>query len=103
MQQLQKQALRLRRAILANLGLFLNVFLCLLAAQLGYFIIDPQLVFLLVTAMWLGHLCLVLVIYFSKNLTFQDASLTLLQMLWVIIGLSLLMTVMHWCSWAIYW
>jgi len=95
MQQLQKQALRLRRAILANLGLFLNVFLCLLAAQLGYFIIDAQLVFLLVTGMWLGHLCLVLVIYFSKNLTFQDASLTLVQMLWVIIGLSLLMTVMQ--------
>ena len=95
MQQLQKQALRLRRAILANLGLFINIFLCSLAAQSGYFVIDPLLAFLLVTGMWLGHLCLVLLIYFSKNLGFKDASLTLAQMLWVIVCLSLLMSVLQ--------
>ncbi len=95
MLQSQKQALRLRRAVLANLGVFLNIFLCLLAAHQGYFVVDFLSVLTLTLVMWLGHLASVLFIYFSKNLAFKDASLTLVQMVWVIACLTVIMSFMQ--------
>lgn len=91
MQQSQKQAIRIRRSLLANMGLLLNIFFCVLATSLGYFIIDVPQVALITSVMWLGHACLVLLIFFKVNLRFKDASLTVPQMLWVISFISLLM------------
>ena len=91
MLQSKKQSLRLRRAMLANIGVFLNMFLCLLAVFLGYTALDYQRVFILSLGVWLGHSCLVMLIAFNLNLKFTDASLTLPQMLWVIVSLSLTM------------
>ncbi len=91
MLQSQKQALRLRRATLANLGVFLNIFLSLLAAQWGFFVISYMDVLLLTTGVWLGHLTFVALIFFNVNTHFKDASLTLPQMLWVISCLSIIM------------
>jgi|GEM_PF-6243030 len=39
MLQSQKQALRLRRSVLSNLGVFSLLLLCWLASHLGYFVI----------------------------------------------------------------
>ncbi len=91
MLQSKKQSLRLRRAMLANIGVFLNVFLCLLAVFLGYSALDYERVFILSLSVWLGHSFLVMLIVFNLNLKFSDASLTLPQMLWVIVSLSLTM------------
>jgi len=91
MLQSQKQALRLRRAVHANLGILLNVPLCVLASYLDYILLSPMYVALLTMALWLGHVFLVVLISTQINLRFKDASLTLLQMLWVILGLSILM------------
>jgi diguanylate cyclase (GGDEF)-like protein len=91
MLQSKKQSLRLRRAMLANIGVFLNMLLCLLAVFLGYSALDYERVFILSLGVWLGHGCLVLLIVFNLNLKFNDASLTLPQMLWVIVSLSLTM------------
>ena len=91
MLQSKKQALRLRRAMLANIGVFLNVLLCLLAVYLGYSALDYPRVLFLSLGVWFGHFCLVLLIVFDANLKFSDASLTLPQMLWVIVSLSITM------------
>lgn len=94
MLQSQKQALRLRRAWLANLGLMLCIPLCLLASLLGYASVSHISVITYVSVMWLGHLLLVSLIYFNWNLRFKDASLTVIQMVWSIAGLSGLMYIM---------
>lgn len=91
MQQSQKQAIRLRRSLLANMGLLLNIFFCVFATSLGYFTISVTDVAIITLIMWLGHLSLVLLIRFKVNLHFRDASLTVPQMLWVISFISFLM------------
>lgn len=91
MLQSQKQALRLRRALLSNMGILANIPLCLLASYVGYFTIEPFHVVLLSSLMWLGHTFIVVLIYSNFNLRFKDASLTLPQMLWVVTSLSGLM------------
>jgi diguanylate cyclase (GGDEF)-like protein len=45
--------------------------------------------------MWLGHSALLLVIVLGGNLRFKDASLTLPQMVWVTMCLSILMVFLH--------
>ncbi len=92
MLQSQKQALRLRRTVLSNMGVFSLLLLCYLAAQLGYSAIETTNVVILSLIMWLGHIVFVIVILFSGNLRFKDASLTLPQMVWVAIWLSILMS-----------
>jgi diguanylate cyclase (GGDEF)-like protein len=94
MLQSQKQALRLRRAWLANLGLMLCIPLCLSASLLGYASISHVSVITYVSVMWLGHLLFVSLIFFNWNLRFKDASLTIIQMAWSIAGLSGLMYIM---------
>ncbi len=95
MQQSQKQAIRLRRAVLANLGLLFNIFLCVLAQHWGYFVLELPSLLLLVVGTWLGHLVFVIFIYCSINLFFKEASLTLAQVLWVILSLTILMCFMR--------
>ena len=92
MLQSQKQALRLRRSVLSNLGVFSLLLLCWLAAQLGYFVIETSHVMTLTAIMWFVHGLFVVVIFFSGNLRFKDASLTLPQMVWVTLCLSILMS-----------
>ena len=91
MLQSQKQALRLRRALLSNMGILISIPLCLMASYVGYFIIEPMKVVLLASLMWFGHIFFVILILTSVNLRFKDASLTLPQMVWVITSLSCLM------------
>lgn len=92
MLQSQKQALRLRRSVLSNIGVFSLFLLCWLAVLLGYFVIDTSTVLFLAMAMWLGHGVFVMIIFFSGNLRFKDASLTLPQMVWVAACISVLMS-----------
>jgi diguanylate cyclase (GGDEF)-like protein len=94
MLQSQKQALRLRRAWLANLGLMLCIPICLSASLLGYASVSHVSVVTYVSVMWLGHLLIVSLIYFNWNLRLKDASLTIIQMVWSIAGLSGLMYIM---------
>lgn len=93
MQQSQKQAVRLRRALLANIGTLINGVMCLLGAQLGYFELDSHSVLLLSTGIWLGHLVFVGLIYFGLNLYFpcKDLSFTVPQMLWVTASISIML------------
>lgn len=91
MLQSEKQAIRLRRATLANLGTLGNIFLCALAAYLGYFVIDWPYVVGIATVIWLGHCFMVLAIYKQWNLRLKDASMTFPQMFWVAMGISILM------------
>lgn len=95
MLQTEKQALRLRRSVLSNLGVFSLVLLCWLASHMGYFVIDTPYVLALTIIMWLGHGLFVIAIACSGNLRFKDASLTLPQMIWVTLFLSLLMSVVQ--------
>jgi diguanylate cyclase (GGDEF)-like protein len=95
MLKLQKQTLRLRRALLANLGLMMCIPLCILASFLGYASVSPANVVIYVIVMWLGHFVLVSFIYLNWNLRFKDASLTVIQMVWSIAGLSGLMYIMN--------
>ena len=74
MLQSQKQALRLRRAVLANLGILLNVPLCVLASYLGYIHLSPMYVTLLTMGLWLGHLFSVVLISTQINLRFKVSS-----------------------------
>ncbi|WP_396589270.1 diguanylate cyclase [Bermanella sp. R86510] len=91
MLQSQKQAIRLRRALLANLGILSNVVLCVLAARLGYFATSAEHIFTIAGFIWLGHIAMLLIIYTGFNVRFKDASLTFAQMTWVVLGLSVLM------------
>jgi len=91
MLQSQKQALRYRRAMLSNLGMLLNVPLCVLAAYLGYFAISAGEMLLLAGGIWLGHLGFVLAIRTGWNLHFRDASLTVPQMVWACLALSVIL------------
>lgn len=95
MLQSQKQALRLRRAVISNLGLLMCIPLCTLAAYLGYASINTVILFTYVTCIWFGHLIFVALIAFNWNLRFKDASLTLVQMIWSITGISGLMYMVH--------
>jgi diguanylate cyclase (GGDEF)-like protein len=95
MQQSQKQALRLRRTVLANVGLLFNIFLCVLAQHWGYIVLELPSLLLLLVGTWLGHLTFVVLIYSSANLYFKDASLTLVQVLWAVASLTILMCFMH--------
>ncbi len=95
MQQSQKQAIRLRRAVLANLGLLFNIFLSVLAQYWGYFVLELPVLLSLLVGIWLGHLIFVVLIFFSINRFFKDASLTLAQVLWVIVSLTILMCFMQ--------
>lgn len=88
MLQSQKQALRYRRAMLSNMGMLLNVPLCGLAAYLGYFSISATGMLILTSIIWLGHLGFVFAIRYGWNLHFRDASLTVPQMVWTCIALS---------------
>ncbi len=91
MLQSQKQALRYRRAMLSNLGMLLNVPLCALAAYLGYFAISAGEMLMLAGGIWLGHLGFVIAIRCGWNLHFRDASLTVPQMVWTCLALSVIM------------
>lgn len=95
MLQSQKQALRLRRSVLSNLGVFSLLLLCWLASHLGYFVIPTAHVLVLTSMMWLGHGVFVLIIALSGNLRFKDASMTLPQMVWVTSCISVLMCFLH--------
>ena len=95
MLQSQKQALRLRRGLLSNLCLLMCVPLTTLASYLGYASVPKSTLFIYVTIFWLGHLSIVSLIVFNWNLRFKDASLTLMQMLWSITGISGLMFMMN--------
>ena len=95
MLQSQKQALRLRRSILSNLGMLCLLLLCWLASSLGYFVIPTPYVLGLTVTMWLGHGVFVLMITSSVNLRFKDASMTLPQMVWVTTSLSVLMSFLY--------
>ncbi|MCP5326374.1 MAG: GGDEF domain-containing protein [Oceanospirillaceae bacterium] len=93
MLQTQKQAIRLRRAVLANVGTIINAVLCVFGAQLGYFEISTTEVLLLTGMIWLGHLVFVLLIATNLNLRFpcKDLSFTVPQMVWVTISVSLML------------
>lgn len=93
MLQTQKQAIRLRRAVLANVGTIINAVLCVFGAQLGYFVIPTVDVLLLTGMIWLGHLVFVLLIATNLNLRFpcKDLSFTVPQMVWVTISVSLML------------
>lgn len=91
MLQSQKQALRFRRAVLSNLGVLVNVFLCLLADYLGHVVIPSTWLWAILGTMYFGHTMCLIIIAFNGNLRFKDASLTLPQMVWVTLWLSLLM------------
>ncbi|MGK0445460.1 MAG: diguanylate cyclase (GGDEF)-like protein [Bermanella sp.] len=95
MLQSQKQALRLRRSVLSNLGVLSLLLLCWLASHLGYFVIPTAYVLTLTVTMWLGHSVFVLIIALSGNLRFKDASMTLPQMVWVTSCISVLMCFLH--------
>ena len=95
MLQSQKQALRLRRSVLSNLGVFSLLLLCWLASHLGYFVMPTAHVLVLTSMMWLGHGVFVLIIALSGNLRFKDASMTLPQMVWVTSCISVLMCFLH--------
>lgn len=93
MLQTQKQAIRLRRAVLANVGTIINAVLCVFGAKLGYFEISTTEVLLLTGMIWLGHLVFVLLIATNLNLRFpcKDLSFTVPQMVWVTISVSLML------------
>ncbi|EAT13832.1 GGDEF domain-containing protein [Bermanella marisrubri] len=91
MLQSEKQAIRLRRAILANLGTLGNVVLCAFAAYLGYFVIEWPYVVSIAAVIWLGHCVMVVAILRQWNLRLKDASMTFPQMFWVAMGISVLM------------
>lgn len=91
MLQTQKQALRLRRSVLSSMGLVSLILLCWLAAHLDYFVIPTSYVLALAVMIWLGHSVIVLLIASGRNLRFKDASMTLPQMTWVTLSLSILM------------
>jgi diguanylate cyclase (GGDEF)-like protein len=95
MQQSQKQAIRLRRTVLANLGLLFNIFLGVLAQHWGYVVLELPFLLLLLVGSWIGHLTFVVLIYSSTNLYFKDASLTLAQVLWALVSLTILMCFMQ--------
>jgi diguanylate cyclase (GGDEF)-like protein len=95
MLQSEKQALRLRRALLSNLGLLLGVLLCMLATYLGYASVSQSITFIYAMTMWVGHLMIVGLIFFNWSLRFKDPSLTLLQMVWCITGFSGLMFILN--------
>ncbi|WP_353349479.1 GGDEF domain-containing protein [Oceaniserpentilla sp. 4NH20-0058] len=91
MLQSQKQALRLRRSVLSNLGVLSLLLTCLLASHFGYFVLSHSLVLIFTFVMWIGHGLFVLIIACHVNLRFKDASLTLQQMTWVTLWISVLM------------
>jgi diguanylate cyclase len=93
MQQSQKQAVRLRRALFANIGTLINAFMCLLGAKLGYFELDTHTVFLLSAGIWFGHLLFVGLIFSGLNLHFpvKDLSFTVPQMVWVTVSISVML------------
>lgn len=91
----EKQALRLRRSVISNFGVLSLMLLCLLASHFGYFAVSQTMVMLLTSAMWLGHCVFVLIIALHGNLRFKDASLTLQQMTWVTVWISILLGCMN--------
>lgn len=91
MLQSQKQALRFRRAVFSCLGVLSNVGLCLLADHLGYFVISSSWLWIILATMLAGNVFFAALIKFNANLRFKDASLTLPQMVWVTIWLSVLL------------
>jgi len=95
MLQSEKQALRLRRAVLSNFGVLSLLLLSLLASHFGYFTVSHTMVMCITATMWLGHCVLVLIIAMHGNLRFKDASLTLPQMVWVTLGISLLLATIN--------
>lgn len=93
MLQTQKQAVRLRRALLANVGTFINAVLCVVGAKLGYFALSTPDVLLLSGIIWLGHLVFVILIATNLNLYFpcKDLSFTVPQMVWVTLSTSVML------------
>ena len=92
MLQSEKQALRLRRSAISNLGVLSLFLLSLLASHFGYFVVSHTHVLILGLVMWLGHGCLIMLIALNYNLRFKDASLTLPQMIWASVWISILMS-----------
>ncbi len=71
MLQSQKQALRLRRAVISNLGLLMCIPLFTLAAYFGYASVENLTLLLYVTSMWAGHLFFVAFHFIKLELTIQ--------------------------------
>jgi len=91
MLQSEKQALRLKRALMANFGVFALFMLSLFASHVGYYVTSHDMVLGLGAVMWIGHSALVALILTDLNLRFKDVSLSLPQMVWVILWISILM------------
>jgi diguanylate cyclase (GGDEF)-like protein len=94
MLQSQKQALRLRRGLLSNLCLLLCIPSAMLASYMGYSTVSHSTLLIYVIIFWLGHLSIVSLVALNWNLRFKDASLTSIQMIWAISGISGLMLVL---------
>ena len=81
----------LRRTLLGSAGAMLYSLLVLVSFSFEYFLIDGQVLILILALFWSGHLSLLYWFYSGKSTRFNDPSLTLPHMIWAILFVSIML------------
>ena len=83
----------LRRTVLGSIGALLYSTLIFAAFTFGYLTVDGLMLAAVVTTFWVGHLTMVALLLSGKTQSLHDPSLTLPQMAWAILFVSILLYV----------